>query len=147
MFGFSSCAFFTDWENYNSNQKSGLLGTGNFGDGFCRNPFITDSDRKWRRFAGYEDAAKSCVHLLKGVVGSIGILAAVLTFLPVLLEVGIWYCMVHAVAWLGAILDIGEVSEILSCVAQTFSILLAIVCSFMLMFLVSTTLILTVTAR
>ena len=92
-------------------------------------------------------AAKSCVHLLKGVVGSIGILAAVLTFLPVLLEVGIWYCMVHAVAWLGAILDIGEVSEILSCVAQTFSILLAIVCSFMLMFLVSTTLILTVTAR
>lgn len=92
-------------------------------------------------------AAKSCVHLLKGVVGSIGILAAVLTFLPVLLEVGIWYCMVHAVAWIGAILDVGEISEILSCVAQTFSILLAMVCSFMLMFLVSTTLILTVTVR
>lgn len=92
-------------------------------------------------------AAKSCLHLLKGVVGSIGILAAVLTFLPVLLEVGIWYCMVHAVAWIGAILDVGEISEILSCVAQTFSILLAMVCSFMLMFLVSTTLILTITVR
>lgn len=92
-------------------------------------------------------AAKSCVHLLKGVVGSFGIFAAVLTFLPIISEVSLWYCAVNIAAWIGSMLDAGQVSAILSSVAQTFSVLLAMVCSFMLMFLVSTTLMLMMTVR
>lgn len=52
-------------------------------------------------------AAKGCVQLLKGAVGSFGILVAVLTFLPALLQVGMWYLSLKASAWVSSMLGAG----------------------------------------
>lgn len=90
-------------------------------------------------------AAKGCVQVLKSVVGSFGILVAVLSFLPALLEVCLWYLAVRVLAWVGLMLDAKEVSSLLSSIAQTFSILLAMIGCFMLLVLVSTTLMLMMT--
>ena len=79
------------------------------------------------------------------MVGSFGILVAVLSFLPALLEVCLWYFAVRVLAWVGLMLDAKEISSLLSSIAQTFSILLAMIGCFMLLVLVSTTLMLMMT--
>ena len=91
------------------------------------------------------DTAKGCMAVVKNVVGSLGISAAALTLLPPLLEVFLWYLAVKLSAWLGELLDAREVSSILSSVAQTFSLLIAMIGCFMLLFLVSTALMLYMT--
>ena len=89
-------------------------------------------------------AARSCLHLMKGLVGSLGMAVAVLTFLPVLIEVTGWYLMLHTAAWAAQMLDCSRMSGVLRSVAQAFSILLALVVCFGLLVLVSTTMVLSV---
>lgn len=91
-------------------------------------------------------AAKSCVQLLKGAVGSFGILVAVLTFLPVLLRVGMWYLSLRAGSWISEMLGAGEIGKLLSSIAQGFAILLALIACFSLLVLVSTALMMAMTA-
>ena len=91
-------------------------------------------------------AAKGCVQLLKGTVGSFGILVAVLTFLPALLQVGMWYLSLKASAWVSSMLGAGEVAKLLESIVQAFSILLALIACFALLILVSTALMLLLTA-
>lgn len=91
-------------------------------------------------------AAKGCVQLLKGAVGSFGILVAVLTFLPALLRVGMWYLSLKVSAWVSTMLGAGEVAKLLESVVQAFSILLALIACFVLLVLVSTALMLLLTA-
>lgn len=90
-------------------------------------------------------AAKGCVQVLKSAVGSFGIVVAVLTFFPVLLRVGLWQLAVNLSAWIASMLDAGEIPKILSCISQTFSILIAMIVCFMLLTLVSTTFMLMIT--
>lgn len=89
-------------------------------------------------------AARSCLHLMKGLVGSLGMAVAVLTFLPVLIEVTGWYLMLHTAAWAAQMLDCSRMSSVLRSVASAFSILLALVVCFGLLVLVSTTMVLSV---
>lgn len=89
-------------------------------------------------------AARSCLHLMKGLVGSLGMAVAVLTFLPVLIEVSGWYLMLHTAAWAAQMLDCSRMSSVLRSVASAFSILLALVVCFGLLVLVSTTMVLSV---
>lgn len=89
-------------------------------------------------------AARSCLHLMKGLVGSLGMAVAVLTFLPVLIEVTGWYLMLHTAAWAAQMLDCSRMSGVLRSVARAFSILLALVVCFGLLVLVSTTMVLSV---
>ena len=89
-------------------------------------------------------AARSCLHLMKGLVGSLGMAVAVLTFLPVLIEVTGWYLMLHTAAWAAQMLDCSRMSGVLRSVASAFSILLALVVCFGLLVLVSTTMVLSV---
>ena len=89
-------------------------------------------------------AARSCLHLMKGLVGSLGMAVAVLTFLPVLIEVSGWYLMLHTAAWAAQMLDCSRMSGVLRSVASAFSILLALVVCFGLLVLVSTTMVLSV---
>lgn len=91
-------------------------------------------------------AAKGCVQLLKGTVGSFGILVAVLTFLPALLQVGMWYLSLKVSAWVSSMLGAGEVAKLLESIVQAFSILLALIACFALLILVSTALMLLLTA-
>ena len=89
-------------------------------------------------------AARSCLHLMKGLVGSLGMAVAALTFLPVLIEVSGWYLMLHTAAWAAQMLDCSRMSGVLRSVASAFSILLALVVCFGLLVLVSTTMVLSV---
>ena len=89
-------------------------------------------------------AARSCLHLMKGLVGSFGMAVAALTFLPVLIEVSGWYLMLHTAAWAAQMLDCSRMSGVLRSVASAFSILLALVVCFGLLVLVSTTMVLSV---
>ena len=89
-------------------------------------------------------AARSCLHLMKGLVGSLGMAVAALTFLPVLIEVSGWYLMLHTAAWAAQMLDCSRMSSVLRSVASAFSILLALVVCFGLLVLVSTTMVLSV---
>lgn len=91
-------------------------------------------------------AAKGCVQLLKGAIGSFGILVAVLTFLPALLRVGMWYLSLKVSAWVSTMLGAGEVAKLLESIVQAFSILLALIACFALLVLVSTALMLLLTA-
>ena len=81
---------------------------------------------------------------MKGLVGSLGMAVAVLTFLPVLIEVTGWYLMLHTAAWAAQMLDCSRMSSVLRSVASAFSILLALVVCFGLLVLVSTTMVLSV---
>ena len=89
-------------------------------------------------------AAASCLRLMKGLVGSLGMAVAVLTFLPVLIEVTGWYLTLHTAAWAAQMLDCSRMSGVLRSVASAFSILLALVVCFGLLVLVSTTMVLSV---
>ena len=89
-------------------------------------------------------AARSCLHLMKGLVGSLGMAVAALTFLPVLIEVSGWYLILHTAAWAAQMLDCSRMSGVLRSVASAFSILLALVVCFGLLVLVSTTMVLSV---
>ena len=91
-------------------------------------------------------AARGCVQVMKSVVGSAGIVVAVLTFLPVLLEVGMWYLAVKVSAWMAGMLHAKQEAALLGAITQTFSVLLAMIVCFMLLVLVSTALLLMMTA-
>jgi stage III sporulation protein AE len=90
-------------------------------------------------------AARGCVQILRNTVGSFGILAVLLTFLPVLIQNVLWSLAVNAAAWAGSMLDAGEISRLLSSIGQAFSMMLAMVACFMLLILVSTALMLMIT--
>lgn len=90
-------------------------------------------------------AARSCVQILKNTVGSFGVLAVLLIFLPILVQIGLWYLAVNAAAWVGSMLDAGEIARLLSSIGQTFSMMIAMVACFMLLILVSTALMLMIT--
>lgn len=90
-------------------------------------------------------AARGCVQVMKSVIGSAGIAVAALTFLPVLLEVGLWYLAVKVSAWAAQMLDAKQGAALLLSIAQTFSVLLAMIVCFMLLVLVSTALLMMLT--
>lgn len=90
-------------------------------------------------------AAQGCIQILKNTVGYFGIFAVLLTFLPVLIQTALWYLAVNVAAWVGSMLDAGEISQLLSSIGQTFSMMLAMVACFMLLILVSTALMLMIT--
>ena len=91
-------------------------------------------------------AAKGCVQLLKGAVGSFGILVAVLTFLPALLQVGMWYLSLKVSAWVSSMLGAGEVAKLLESIVQAFSSLLALIACFAMLIIVQTALMILLTA-
>ena len=82
---------------------------------------------------------------MKNTVGSFGVLAVLLIFLPILVQIGLWYLAVNAAAWVGSMLDAGEIARLLSSIGQTFSMMIAMVACFMLLILVSTALMLMIT--
>lgn len=90
-------------------------------------------------------AAQGYLKLLKTSVGAFGILAALLTFLPVFLQTVLWYLAVGAAGAVGELLDVKQAAEILKSAAATLGILMAVILCFALLVIVSTSLVLIVT--
>lgn len=86
-------------------------------------------------------AAQGCMTLLKGTVGSFGILVALCTMLPVLLQIILWYFVTWAAVQLSNMLHVQELSSVLKSANNTFAILLALLLCFLLLIVVATSLV------
>lgn len=86
--------------------------------------------------------AGGCLKLVKSAVGVYGILAAICTFIPVLLRTTVWYAVMMLGAAVGEMLSVKEASALLKAGASLMGILLAVLCLYMLLILISTTILL-----
>lgn len=84
--------------------------------------------------------ASGCLKLVKSAVGIYGIGAAVCTFLPLLLRTASWYLVLSIGAAAGEMLSVKEAPALLKSGASLMGILLAVQVLYMLLILVSTTL-------
>lgn len=85
------------------------------------------------------NAAAGCLQLIKTSVGVYGLLAAIFTFLPVLVETLTWYLMTNLAVMAGEIVGIEQVSSVLKACAGMLGILVAVILCFALLIIVSTT--------
>ena len=86
------------------------------------------------------------LRLLKTAVGAFGILAAALTFLPVLLQTVAWYLAVGAAAAASELMGVEQVGELLKGAGSALGILIAVLLCFALLVIISTSLVLLVAA-
>lgn len=84
-------------------------------------------------------AAQGCLKLLKTTLGAYGVIVAVLTFLPVLVQTVVWYMVASLAVVAGDIIGVRSVSGMLRSCAGTLGILIAVILSFALLVIVSTT--------
>lgn len=91
-------------------------------------------------------SVSGCLMLLKSVVGVFGILAAAMTFLPVLLEAVVWMLTLKVSAAVSEIFDLKQVSEVLKSCAAAISLLITIILCFAVLMIVSTTVVLTISS-
>lgn len=85
-------------------------------------------------------ATHGCMQFLKGTVGAFGIVAAIFTFLPVLLKTTLWYLTVRCGSMIGAIFGVEELERLLKSIASAYGVILAILIYYALLFIISTTL-------
>ena len=90
--------------------------------------------------------ARACLKLLKTSVGVYGILIAVLTFLPLFLEILCWYLSAQGAAMLGHLAGAKTPAKLMDGIADALGILLSILLLFCLLFIISTTIMLIVGA-
>ena len=84
------------------------------------------------------------MRLLKTAVGAFGILAAALTFLPILMQTVLWYLTVGAASAVSELLGVRQVGEILKSAGSALGILIAVLFCFALLVIISTSLVLLV---
>lgn len=87
-------------------------------------------------------AARGAIHLLKTTVGAFGIVALAFTFLPVLINILLWYFTAKAGAFVSETLALKKICGILSACADCLGTMLAILVSFMLLIIISIVLLL-----
>jgi len=87
-------------------------------------------------------AAQGCLTVLRGAVGSFGVVTAFFTFLPILSQVVIWYIIVNIAAGVGDMLSAPQASAVLKGAGTTLSILIAMIMCFALLLIISTALVL-----
>lgn len=85
-------------------------------------------------------ATQGCMQFLKSTVGVFGIIVALFTFLPVLLQTGMWYIAVRLGSLIAGIFGVEELGRLLKSIAAAFSVILAILLYYSLLFIISTTL-------
>lgn len=86
-------------------------------------------------------AAQGCFSILKGTIGSFGIVVALCSLFPIILKISLWYFVTWAGFQLSGILQVQEIGTVLKGANNTFAILLALLLCFLLLLVVSTTLI------
>ena len=88
--------------------------------------------------------ARGCLHLLKTTLGAYGMAAAGVLFLPTVCRLGVWSFASGLASAAAQILGLTKIGELLKAVSAVLGILLALVFCFMLLLVVSLTLILLV---
>ena len=83
-------------------------------------------------------AAQGCLKLVKTTVGVYGIVVALLTFLPILLQVTIWMAITRITAVASDVMGVTRVSDILRSSASVLGMLICAVMCFGLLVIVST---------
>lgn len=91
-------------------------------------------------------AAQGCLGMLRGAVGSFGILVAAATVLPALVKTAVWYLIAAAGQQLAAVLGAREVGKALGGAASALAVTLSVMLCFALLVIVSTTVVLMLTA-
>ena len=86
--------------------------------------------------------AQGCIRLLKTTVGVYGVLAFVMTFLPILLETVLWLWTVNIAAAVSELLEAGNMAKMLKASASVLSILISLVLCFALLMIITTTMML-----
>lgn len=86
--------------------------------------------------------AQGCIRLLKTTVGVYGVLAFVMTFLPILLETVLWLWTVNIAAAVSELLEAGTIAKMLKASASVLSILISLILCFALLMIITTTMML-----
>lgn len=84
-------------------------------------------------------SVQSCVKLLKTSVGAYGIIIAVMTFLPLLIESISWLLVTKISQVVAEFLGVGGVTPVLKATSSVLSIILAIILCFMMLIIITTT--------
>lgn len=87
-------------------------------------------------------AAQGCLRLIKTSVGVYGIVAAIFTFLPVLLNAIVWYAVANLGVVVGDIAGVPAVATVLKACSAVLGILIAIILCYALLLIVSTAIVL-----
>ena len=87
-------------------------------------------------------AAGGCLRVVKSAVGIYGIAAAACIFLPVFFRTAVWYAALSIGAAAGEMLSVKEAAPLLKAGASLMGILMAVLCLYMLLILVSITILL-----
>lgn len=80
--------------------------------------------------------------LMKNCIGWYGVAAAVLIFLPTLLEITFWRIAIHIAKLFSEALNVTSVAALLNAIASVFTMLIAFVLTFALLLIVTTTIML-----
>lgn len=83
-----------------------------------------------------------CVHLLKATVGTVGILALFTLFGTAIIEMLIWIAVLYLAALLADLIDSPPIAAVLRACLSALSMMLAVLVTFLLIVLISTTVIL-----
>ncbi len=86
-------------------------------------------------------AAQGCISLIKGTVGSFGIIAALCMVLPTLVKILLWFLTLWIVQQFSSLLQLKEVTSLLKGGSSILSLLLSFLLSFMLLLIVGTSLV------
>ncbi len=84
-------------------------------------------------------SVQSCVKLLKTSVGAYGIIIAVMTFLPLLIESISWLLVTKISQVVAGFLGVGGVTPVLKATSSVLGIILAIILCFMMLIIITTT--------
>lgn len=88
--------------------------------------------------------AQGCLHLLKTSVGIYGVVVSAVLFLPVIARLIVWYITVNLSSSASQILGLSKISQFLKAISSALGILLALLFCFMLILIISLTLVLMV---
>ncbi|MEG1875326.1 MAG: hypothetical protein RR185_07115 [Angelakisella sp.] len=86
-------------------------------------------------------AAQGCIQLAKGTLGAFGVVVTLFTFLPIVLQVTLWYLSLNIAALIGSILGTNEVASLMKSTSSAVGILLAVLLYDALLVIISTTII------
>lgn len=84
-------------------------------------------------------SVQGCVRLMKTCIGWYAIVIAVLIFVPILVKTAIWRMAIYLAQTAAQVLDIPNIGSILNAVGAVFTMLIAIILTFALLIIVTTT--------
>lgn len=87
-------------------------------------------------------AAQGCIGMLRSVLGAYGIIASIFIFLPVFLNVVVWYFVTNLGVIISEVIGVSSVSSMLKSSSNVLSLLIAVILCFALLIIISTTVVL-----